>query len=234
MEFIDNGLRVVGIDGSTRHFIREDGMKITKKKNNLLTYRSGTKHSRTGYMYVGNGKKQEAVHRLVARHFIPNPDNFPIVDHIDNDSVNNHVSNLRWCTYQQNSQYYHNEQKVNTSVKDCNLNHLLDKANTELNVLRDKVITTTALNDKLLQAIKDITLGNDISSEVVTFLKIGNTIIVDGKVYGGTSSAATYITNKEKIIGNIRSKETINKELKKVVNGSRSRGVMYDKYTIGY
>ena len=42
------------------------------------------------------------VHRLVAAAFIPNPDNKPEIDHIDTNRSNNTVSNLRWCTKQEN------------------------------------------------------------------------------------------------------------------------------------
>jgi len=44
-----------------------------------------------------------SVHRLVALTFIPNPHNYPCIDHIDCDSTNNHVSNLRWCTVHMNN-----------------------------------------------------------------------------------------------------------------------------------
>ena len=60
-----------------------------------------------GYYAVNlckNGNSnQYKVHRLVAIHFIPNINNAKYVDHIDNNSFNNTVSNLRWCTQQQNN-----------------------------------------------------------------------------------------------------------------------------------
>lgn len=37
-----------------------------------------------------------SVHRLVAQHFLPNPSNYPIVEHLDCDPTNNKVDNLRW------------------------------------------------------------------------------------------------------------------------------------------
>lgn len=44
-----------------------------------------------------NGEKKVVrIHRLVAEAFIPNPDNLPMIDHIDTDRQNNRVENLRW------------------------------------------------------------------------------------------------------------------------------------------
>lgn len=45
------------------------------------------------------------VHRLVAEHFIPNPNNLPLVNHKDETTYNNHVSNLEWVDYSENQLY---------------------------------------------------------------------------------------------------------------------------------
>lgn len=46
--------------------------------------------------------KTKLVHRLVAEQFIPNPNNYPYIDHLDGDKSNNNASNLMWCTRSMN------------------------------------------------------------------------------------------------------------------------------------
>lgn len=47
-------------------------------------------------------KKFKTIHRLVALHFISNPNSKKEVDHIDRNRTNNHISNLRWCSSMEN------------------------------------------------------------------------------------------------------------------------------------
>ncbi len=75
-------------DGRTEHR-KARVMAITINKHN-------------GYCYirlVNECRQQKGFrfHRLVAQHFIPNPENLPEVNHEDFDKQNNAISNLKWC-----------------------------------------------------------------------------------------------------------------------------------------
>jgi hypothetical protein len=59
----------------------------------------------TSYEYVNlyNKKlKRCAIHRLVGLTFIPNPNNFKLVMHLDDNGLNNHINNLKWGTHKDN------------------------------------------------------------------------------------------------------------------------------------
>ena len=62
-----------------------------------------------GYLQINLTKdkisKKFFIHRLVAETFIPNPNNLPCVNHIDEDKTNNCVDNLEWCSYKYNINY---------------------------------------------------------------------------------------------------------------------------------
>lgn len=48
-------------------------------------------------------RKQCLVHQLVAKTFLPNPNGFVYVDHVNTDRIDNRVENLRWCSSKENN-----------------------------------------------------------------------------------------------------------------------------------
>ena len=56
-------------------------------------------------LYKNGNQKYFLVHRLVAQAFIPNPDNLPQVNHLDQNNKNNNSINLEWCTNNYNAHF---------------------------------------------------------------------------------------------------------------------------------
>ncbi len=86
---------------------------------NATSGRTLKQHEAKGYMYVSlcqnSVGKKHRVHRLVGQEFLDNPNNKPMIDHIDRDTLNNTINNLRWVSNSQNSM---NRRKLqNTSSK---------------------------------------------------------------------------------------------------------------------
>ena len=54
-------------------------------------------------LYKDGKVKHKLIHRLVAEVFVPNPNNYPIVLHLDNNKLNTHFTNLIWGTYSENN-----------------------------------------------------------------------------------------------------------------------------------
>lgn len=65
-----------------------------------------------------DGKRHSVcVHRLVALTYIPNEFNLPQVNHIDENKLNNHISNLEWCSASYNCNYGSRNEKISKANK---------------------------------------------------------------------------------------------------------------------
>lgn len=67
------------------------------------------------YLSKNGISKVHYVHRLVAVHFIENPNNFLEINHKDEDKANNCVDNLEWCTHKYNVNY--GTASIRTAIK---------------------------------------------------------------------------------------------------------------------
>lgn len=64
-----------------------------------------------------NQRKIFLVHRLVAMVFIKNPNNYPCINHKDENKLNNLANNLEWCTHRYNCNYKNHNKNLSKSLK---------------------------------------------------------------------------------------------------------------------
>ena len=102
----------VAIIGFENYSINKQGVVLNRYKRPLKPT------SCDRYLYFKlykDGEKEKPklclLHRLLGIQFIPNPENKPTIDHIDQNKLNNDLSNLRWATH------YEQHQNMTTTLK---------------------------------------------------------------------------------------------------------------------
>ena len=87
------------------YFLKERILSTTKRRNYLAVTLSKQ-----------GKRKMYSLHRLVAETFIPNPNNYPCVNHLDENKQNNSVDNLEWCTYKYNCNYGTRNERISKAL----------------------------------------------------------------------------------------------------------------------
>lgn len=100
--------------------ITENGQIFGVKRQKFLSLRE----DKDGYLIVNlskdNKPKTYKVHRLVAMTYLPNPENFSQVNHIDENKKNNDISNLEWCTNEHNQRHGTRDERVSDKLRNSN------------------------------------------------------------------------------------------------------------------
>ena len=107
------------VKGFPDYLIYDDGRVYSKKRNKFLKqHLQGDKRNYYAVKLYNEVRKTTIrVHRLVAEHYIPNPEKKPTVDHINRNTKDNRVENLRWAT--------HKEQRKNQGqYSNCSSGHM--------------------------------------------------------------------------------------------------------------
>lgn len=117
---------------NNRYYITRDGRVFITNYRDTGISKEMKPRKIAGYLALGleqpgstrEHRKQKIckIHRLVAEAFIPNPQNKPCVNHIDGNKLNNSISNLEWCTVQENTIHaYRNKLERNWWTKELGL-----------------------------------------------------------------------------------------------------------------
>lgn len=86
------------------------------RSGKILSIHKNNREYLVVHLSVGSKAKHLTIHRLVAIAFIPNPNNYPQVNHISEDKNDNTISNLEWCSASYNVNYGNRNNKARKSM----------------------------------------------------------------------------------------------------------------------
>jgi len=131
-------------------FINYQVSSFGRFRNSKGVIMENYKPHHSGYIYVRVDKLKYALHRLVASTFIENPDNKPVVNHIDGNKINNSLENLEWVTVQENNQHNHNVGLIKCFTRK------IGKYNLNREIIKEYNSIVEAMQETNITSIKEV------------------------------------------------------------------------------
>lgn len=260
-EVIINGERAVWITGYTNAYRVTESGKVLKYYKTVDVPKVLTPAVVDGYdsyrLHHKDSSKYVTAHRLVALHFVGNPNNYTQVDHIDENKANNHYTNLRWCTPAENREYYERNSaadyrtKLNAErkAKLLTLERQLREKSKQIAALEKELQhkelqlarAEEALHRKLEQELQRTPTKYDgyAGTKNITFESVdamveivGKPITINGALFRSCAAAANHIIKEELKLGYLRNQGTVSKELRRYLQGYKPSWSMYGRYLV--
>lgn len=162
---------IVKIKGSDTDYVSNIGNIYKDYGNGFFIKKKTFVNKRNGYIYCGitygNVNKSKRVHRLVAEAFIPNPNNYKIVMHIDDNKSNPNANNLKWGTisentkdaydkgFAKNKKGYEDSQSIPICVFDLHKNFVVDYGSERI-ASKELGVTVTTISNQCKHNVKTI------------------------------------------------------------------------------
>lgn len=89
----------------TSYAITRDGRVWSFCKHDWKATQTNTGGYEIVRLWKNNESKWYTIHRLVAETYLPNPNHYPVINHKDQNKLNNNVDNLEWASVEYNVQY---------------------------------------------------------------------------------------------------------------------------------
>lgn len=164
----------------TQYEIAPFGIRNVESKMMLKPYHPKGNGYPSVTIYDGKGNsKVQGLHILIAKNFLPNPNDLPIVNHIDGDHDNYVLDNLEWCSYSENLQHAYDTGLRNGSAS-VQRNPIPGEVWKQLNTgdaaYDDKYMVSDHGNVKIVASNKILKLRKCLDYHIITLTCEGNKI----------------------------------------------------------
>lgn len=202
-----------------RYYVDEFGAVFSFDKELVQSFNSSG--YRTADLKIDGERRWKhcLVHRLVALAFVPNPEGFPEVNHMDENKLNNRSSNLEWCTHAYNNSYGTKPQRLaeikgfSCYVYDFRLNFIgrfeslvaaSDFIGLEIKALNTKVRGYYVLSKPNLKLVLSINAKSNYRSVVITNIETHEKFY-----FYSTREARRFFDNKVNVSDAIKNNWTV-------------------------